>query len=88
MFEELKKTLDKGMDYAFMTKDKIENAIRDFAKENNLNKEEAKKLLDQVIKVRPDAYDLLVAKAAEQNRQFKFLRQIALNLPKFPKKAH
>jgi polyhydroxyalkanoate synthesis regulator phasin len=50
MFEELKKTLDKGMDYAFMTKDKVEKAVKDFAKENNLTKEEAKKLIDQIAK--------------------------------------
>jgi polyhydroxyalkanoate synthesis regulator phasin len=50
MFEDLKKTMDKGMDYAFMTKDKIEKAVKDFAKENNLNKEEAKKLMDQMVK--------------------------------------
>ena len=50
MFEELKKAMDKGMEYAFMTKDKVEKAVKDFAKENNLNKEEAKKLMDQVIK--------------------------------------
>jgi polyhydroxyalkanoate synthesis regulator phasin len=50
MFEDLKKALDKGMDYAFMTKDKVEKAVKEFAKENNLTKEEAKKLIDQMVK--------------------------------------
>ena len=50
MFEELKKALDKGMDYAFMTKDKVEKAVKEFAKENNLTTEEAKKLIDQMVK--------------------------------------
>ena len=46
MLENLKKAFDKGLEYAFTTKDKVEKAAREFAKENNLNKEEAKKLLD------------------------------------------
>jgi polyhydroxyalkanoate synthesis regulator phasin len=50
MFEDLKKTFDKGMEYAFSTRDKIEKSVKDFAKENNLNKDEAKKLLDQMLK--------------------------------------
>ena len=50
MFEDLKKTFDKGVDYAFATKEKIEKAVKDFAAENNLTREEARKLLDQVIK--------------------------------------
>ncbi|MCX6246070.1 MAG: hypothetical protein NTU98_15355 [Bacteroidetes bacterium] len=50
MFEELKKAFDKGVEYAFATKDKIEKAAADFAKENNLTKEEAKKLYDQWVK--------------------------------------
>jgi polyhydroxyalkanoate synthesis regulator phasin len=50
MFEDLKKKFDKGVDYAFATKEKIEKAVTDFATENNLNKEEARKLLDQVVK--------------------------------------
>jgi polyhydroxyalkanoate synthesis regulator phasin len=50
MFENLKQTFDKGLDYAFSTTEKIEKAAKDFAKENNLTKEEAKKLLDQWVK--------------------------------------
>ncbi|MCX6241734.1 MAG: phasin family protein [Bacteroidetes bacterium] len=50
MFEELKKSLDKGIEYAFMTTDKLAKAARDMAKENNLTKEEAKKLLDLLVK--------------------------------------
>jgi len=50
MFEELKKSIDKGIDYAFMTSEKLTKAAKDLAKENNLTKEEAKKLLDLLIK--------------------------------------
>jgi len=50
MFEDLKKTFEKGMEIAFQTKEKIEKAAKEFAAENNLNKEEAKKLLDQWLK--------------------------------------
>jgi len=50
MFEELKKSIDKGLDYAFMTTDKLTKAAKDLAKENNLTKEEAKKLLDHLVK--------------------------------------
>ena len=50
MFEELKKAFDKGVEYAFATTEKIEKAALDFARENNLNKEEAKKLIDQWVK--------------------------------------
>ena len=50
MLENLKKTLDKGLDYAFMTTEKIANAAKEMAKENNLTKEEAKKLLDYLQK--------------------------------------
>jgi polyhydroxyalkanoate synthesis regulator phasin len=65
MFEELKKALDKGMDYAFMTKDKVEKAVKEFAKENNLNKEEAKKLLDQMIKKSEETRNYLEERAVE-----------------------
>ena len=65
MFEELKKTLDKGMDYAFMTKDKIEKAVKEFASENNLTKEEAKKLIDQIVKKSEETRDYLEERAAE-----------------------
>ena len=40
MIENLKKTLDKGIDYAFMTTDKITKAAKELAKEHNLTKEE------------------------------------------------
>jgi len=50
MIENLKKTLDKGIDYAFMTKDKIAKAAKDLAKEHNLTREEAEKLLDHLQK--------------------------------------
>ncbi|MCX6284593.1 MAG: phasin family protein [Bacteroidetes bacterium] len=50
MFEELKKSIDKGIEYAFMTTDKLTKAAKEMAKENNLTKEEAKKLLDLLIK--------------------------------------
>lgn len=62
MFEDLKKTFDKGIEYAFETKDKIEKAVKDFAKENNLNKEEAKKLMDQVLKKSEEARKTLEEK--------------------------
>ena len=50
MFEELKKSIDKGIDFAFITKDKLTRAVQDFARENNLTTEEALKLLDYLIK--------------------------------------
>jgi len=50
MFEEIRKSIDKGLDYAFMTTEKLTNAAREMAKENNLTKEEAKKLLDLLVK--------------------------------------
>lgn len=49
MFEELKKSIDKGLDYAFMTTEKLTKAAKEMAKENNLTKEEAKKLLDHLV---------------------------------------
>jgi polyhydroxyalkanoate synthesis regulator phasin len=48
MLEELKKSIDKGLDYAFMTGEKLAQAAKDMAKENKLTKEEAKKLLDHL----------------------------------------
>ena len=50
MFETIKQAFDKGVEYAFATTEKIEKAAIEFAKENNLNKEEAKKLLDHWVK--------------------------------------
>jgi polyhydroxyalkanoate synthesis regulator phasin len=50
MFEELKKSIDKGLDYAFMNAEKLAQAAKDLAKENKLTKEEAKKLYDHLLK--------------------------------------
>jgi polyhydroxyalkanoate synthesis regulator phasin len=50
MFENLKHAFDKGIEYAFTTSEKVEKAAKEFAKENNLTKEEAKKLIDQWVK--------------------------------------
>jgi polyhydroxyalkanoate synthesis regulator phasin len=50
MFENLKQALDKGVEYAFTTSEKIEKAAKEFAKENNLNKKEAQKLIDHWVK--------------------------------------
>lgn len=49
MFEDLKKSLDKGLDVAFMNAEKLAQAAKDLAKEHKLNKEEAKKLLDFLV---------------------------------------
>jgi polyhydroxyalkanoate synthesis regulator phasin len=50
MFENLKQAFDKGVEYAFTTTEKIEKAAKEFAKENNLNKKEAKKLIEHWVK--------------------------------------
>jgi polyhydroxyalkanoate synthesis regulator phasin len=50
MFEDLKKSIDKGVDFAFMNAEKIAKAAKDLAKENKLTKEEAKKLYDYLVK--------------------------------------
>jgi len=50
MFEDLKKSIDKGLDYAFMNAEKLAQAAKDLAKENKLTKEEAKKLYDHLVK--------------------------------------
>jgi len=50
MLETLKEKIDKGMEYAFMTTEKVTKAAKDLAREHNLTKEEAKKLLDQLLK--------------------------------------
>jgi polyhydroxyalkanoate synthesis regulator phasin len=55
MFENLKKQIDKGIELASATEAKIEKAAKEFAAENNLNKEEAKKLLDQWLKKSEEA---------------------------------
>jgi polyhydroxyalkanoate synthesis regulator phasin len=54
MFENLKHAFDKGIEYAFTTSEKVEKAAKEFAKENNLTKEEAKKLIDQWVKKSDD----------------------------------
>ena len=55
MFEDLKKKFEKGIEYAFSTRDKIEKAVKEFARDNNLTREEAEKLLNQVVK-KSDAF--------------------------------
>ena len=50
MLESLKEKIDKGVDFAFMTTEKVAKAAKDFAKENNLTKEEAKKVMDYLVK--------------------------------------
>ena len=57
MFEDLKKSIDKGLDYAFMNAEKLAQAAKDLAKEHKLTKEEAKKL-----------YDYLLAKSEETKK--------------------
>ncbi|MEI6900403.1 MAG: hypothetical protein WCL00_11040 [Bacteroidota bacterium] len=65
MFEELKKAMEKGIDYAFETKEKIEKSVKEFAKENNLNKDEAKKLLDLMNQKTEEARKTLEGKIVE-----------------------
>ncbi len=55
MFEDLKKTIDKGLDIAFMNAEKVAQAAKDLAKENKLTKEEAKKLYDYLVKKSEEA---------------------------------
>jgi polyhydroxyalkanoate synthesis regulator phasin len=55
MFEELKKSIDKGLDYAFMNAEKLAQAAKDLAKENKLTKEEAKKLYEHLLKKSEEA---------------------------------
>ena len=55
MFEELKKSIDKGLDYAFMNAEKLAQAAKDMAKENKLTKEEAKKLYEHLLKKSEEA---------------------------------
>lgn len=61
MLEELKKSIDKGIDYAFATKDKLTKAAQELAKENKLTKEEAKKLYDHLLKRSDEARKTLEA---------------------------
>ena len=55
MFEDLKKSIDKGLDFAFMNAEKLAQAAKDLAKENKLTTEEAKKLYDYLIKKSEEA---------------------------------
>ena len=55
MFEDLKKTLDKGLDFAFMNAEKLAQAAKDLAKENKLTTDEAKKLYDYLVKKSDEA---------------------------------
>ncbi len=55
MFEELKKSLDKGIEYAFMNAEKLAQSAKDLAKENKLTKEEAKKLYEYLLKKSEEA---------------------------------
>ena len=55
MFEDLKKSIDKGLDFAFMNAEKIAQSVKDLAKENKLTKEEAKKLYDYLVKKSEEA---------------------------------
>ena len=55
MFEDLKKTIDKGIDFAFMNAEKLAKAAQDMAKENKLTKEEAKKLYEHLVKKSEEA---------------------------------
>ena len=65
MFENLKQAFDKGVEYAFTTTEKIEKAAKEFAKENNLNKEEAKKLIDHWVKKSEEMKEALEKQIAE-----------------------
>ncbi|MEI7661902.1 MAG: hypothetical protein WCK34_06890 [Bacteroidota bacterium] len=67
MFEDIKKSIDKGLDYAFMNAEKLAQAAKDLAKENKLTKEEAKKL-----------YDDLVAKSEEAKKTVEAELQVFL----------
>ncbi|MEI7896185.1 MAG: phasin family protein [bacterium] len=55
MFEDLKKTIDKGLDIAFMNAEKLAQAAKDLAKENKLTKEEALKLYDHLVQKSEEA---------------------------------
>lgn len=68
MFENLKVAFDKSVDYAFATTEKIEKAAKEFAKENNLNKEEAKKLMDQWVKKSIEVKDALEKQVTELSK--------------------
>lgn len=65
MFESLKQAFDKGVEYAFTTTKQIEKAAMQFAEENNLNKKEAKKLLDHWVKKSEEMKSALEKQVAE-----------------------
>jgi polyhydroxyalkanoate synthesis regulator phasin len=65
MFEQIKKTFDRSIEIAFSTKDKIQASVQELAKENNLTKEEAKKLLDQFLKKSDEVKKSLEEKIVE-----------------------
>jgi polyhydroxyalkanoate synthesis regulator phasin len=65
MFEQLKTTFDKSWELALSTKDKIQQSVTEIAKENNLTKEEAKKLLDQLVKKSEEVKKTLEDKIVE-----------------------
>jgi polyhydroxyalkanoate synthesis regulator phasin len=67
MFEDLKKSIDKGLDYAFMNAEKLAQSAKDLAKENKLTKEEAKKL-----------YEHLLAKSEEAKKTVETELQVLL----------
>ncbi len=50
MLESLKEKIDKGVEYAYMTSEKVTKAAKELAREHNLTKEEGKKLLDHLMK--------------------------------------
>lgn len=68
MFENLKKAFEKGVDLAFSTEAKIEKAAKEFAAENNLNKAEAKKLLDQWLKKSGEAKKAMEKQIVEMQK--------------------
>jgi polyhydroxyalkanoate synthesis regulator phasin len=69
MFENLKKAFDKGVEFAFATEAKIEKAAKDFARENNLTTEEAKKLLDHWLKKSEEARNSMEKQITELQKK-------------------
>ncbi len=65
MFESLKQAFDKGVEYAFTTTKQIEKAAIQFAEDNNLNKKEAKKVLDHWLKKSEEMKAALEKQVAE-----------------------
>jgi len=71
MFEQIKSIFDKSVELAFSTKDKIQQSVLEIAKENNLTKEEAKKLLDQFLKKSEEVKKNLEEKIIEMQKSAK-----------------